>query len=59
MCSTALMIALVRDMHRRLAELNPDWEMKELSFHLAIEAEKYLRRHEGRCTDCEPERKSA
>lgn len=55
MCISADFIRGIRDIHRDVAVTIANWEANELQLHLAIECEKYLRRHESRCAECAKE----
>ena len=35
------------------AKIHAEPELQELHYHLAIEAEKFLRRHEAKCEECQ------
>ena len=53
MCLVVEIIELTRDNHRRAAKMHYLPDLQELNYHLAIEAEKFLRRHEAKCEACQ------
>ena len=56
MCKIAESIEIVRAIQIQMSRIPslPE-EIEELTLHLAIEAEKYLRRHEAKCKECQKE----
>jgi acetylglutamate kinase len=53
MCDIAKAINQIRETHRECALIHgAPPQIAEVNMHLAIEAEKYLRRHEARCKEC-------
>ena len=54
MCKIADTIEIVRSTQIKMSRIPsiPE-ELEELNLHLAIEAEKYLRRHEAKCKECQ------
>lgn len=52
MCDTRQVIELIRNNHTTAAQQATDWELEELNYHLAFEAETYMRMHEKRCEKC-------
>ena len=60
MCRIATTIKMMRDANRELARIpGIPPEIEEIDMHLAIEAEKYLRRHEAKCKECQKEEVTA
>ena len=53
MCEVSAIIEVTRDNHRTAAKIQTAQDLMELNYHLAIEAEKLLRRHEARCEACQ------
>ena len=56
MCKIATAIKMIWEVHRDMARVHGmPAELEEFNLHLAIEAEKYLRRHEAKCKECQKE----
>lgn len=52
MCEVSAIIELTRDYHPTAAKIHAEPDLQEFHYHLAIEAEKFLRRHEAKCEEC-------
>ena len=56
MCKISIAIKMIRETHREMARIpSTAPEIEEINQHLAIETEKYLRRHEAKCKECQKE----
>ena len=52
MCGIADSIKYAKESHSKLAGFYLEPDLQEFHYHLAIEAEKFLRRHEAKCEEC-------